>query len=349
MTAGRRALLAMSGTALAGLAAAAALLHFHESSKVSPTQPLPPMHTVCVGRLLIDVPSDMEPEGDVELYYGLGNDFQTAKLELVSVTAAKAEFESALGRRLADLTKDQDDSTPSKNMLAATRRLDEQTAFVLAHAEPVMHGYFLAEVLLLRGRSIGRLTRKVYNTEQPKNIEAELVELARRTVPFDDASRATKGTCLGPLLLEGGQDGEVFTVSLRSSRHPELSMQIMTNSIIAESDGGLLHRVDAKASLLASLGATGHTLRRGNAQVAGRPAQELIESAKDHDKTIRQFDVETSLVKPSSIAEPQVHIDMSMGGQLPSGDYVEPSLSESASVQLWDAVVKSVRVRPGSI
>ncbi len=148
-------------------------------------------------------------------------------------------------------------------------------------------------------------------------------------------------------MIDGGQDGEVFTVSMCSSRHPDVRLNIMVNSTIVEDDGGLLKRVDGKASLLASLGVTSHTLRRGKVSLSQRPAEKLIDSAKDNGKAIRQFDIETTLATPSSIAAPQIHVNMAMGGQVPDGEYVDASLPEGDRLALWDAIVKSVRVRPG--
>ncbi len=344
-----RPLIRNSAIALVAVVLAIMVFFHFTRQEVSSSEPVPKLHTVCVGRLLVDLPQDMEPDGDVELYYGLGRDFQTAKLEIVQLQADKPAFDTVVARRLATLTQDVQDATPSKNKLADTRRLDDRTTLILAHDEPVMHGYFLAEILFMRGGSIGRLTRHVYDKDNPKDIEARLIDLVGRINAVDDPLRAGKGTCLGSLLIDGDQDGEDFTLSMRSSRFPDVVVGIAINSMIAQDDGGLLKRVDGKQGVLAALGATGTTIRRGKTSISGRAAEELVTSVKEHGKVSRQFDAETLLLKPSTFEQPQIHVDMSMGGQVPNGDYVDPSWSEPAGLELWEAIVKSVRLRPGAI
>jgi hypothetical protein len=342
--------LSRGAAALVIVATVAAISVFFISQRhdVSPSQPLPAMRSHCIGRLLVDLPADIEPAGDVELYYGLGHDFKTVKFEPLKMQAAQPDFDAAVARRIAQLTEDGEDRTPSKNKLAATRRIDDRTALIRAHEDPVMQGYFTAEIIFLRGRTVGRLTQSVFKQDRPEDIEAHLLDIVGHVAPVADADHAGTGTCLGGVVIDAGQDGEVFTLGMRSSAHPDMVIEISSNSIVAEDDGGLLKRVDGKAPLLASLGVTSHTLRRGKVSLSQRPAEELIDSAKDHDKTVRLFDIETTLAKPSSFAAPQLHIHMSMGGQVPNGDYVDASLPEGDSLALWDAIVRSVRVRPGS-
>ncbi len=336
---------------IAVVAAVASIAAFHslQSHDVSNSDPLPSLHTVCVGRLLVDLPDDVEPDGDVELYYGLGRDFKTAKFEPIKRRATRHDFDAAVASRIATLSQEYAEGTPSHNLLASTRKLDEQSVLIVAHEEPFMKGFFRAEIIFMRGQSIARVTRQVYGHDRPADIEAKLIDLISRISAFDDPSRAGKGTCLGGMAIDAGQDGEDFTIAMRSSRLPSLRMGIAINSMIATGDGGLLHRVDSKAGDLAALGATGSTLRKGKTMIADRAAEELVSAAKDHDKVVRQFDAETVLLKPSTFAEPHIHVDMTLGGQVPGGDYVDPGMSEKDSIALWDAVIKSIRVRPGAV
>jgi hypothetical protein len=82
--------------------------------------------------------------------------------------------------------------------------------------------------------------------------------------------------------------------------------------------------------------------------LAGRPAEELVDAGQERGKTVRVFDAETLLTKPSSFAEPQIHVDMRMGGQIPGGEYIDPSFSEAEGLKIWDTVISSIRRRPGA-
>lgn len=338
----------VAALAIAAMVAAISVFFLSQRHDVLPSQPLPAMRDHCVGRLLIALPADVEPTGDVELYYGLGHDFKTVKFEPLKLDASQPDLDAAVARRIAQLTGDFEERTPSKNKLAATRKIDDRTVLILAHEEPVMQGYFVAEIVFMRGRTVGRLTQAVFKQDRPEDIEARLIDVATHITEVTDVDRIGKGTCLGGLLIDAGQDGEVFTLGMRSSRHPDVAIGLSSSSLLAEDDGGLLHRVDGKAGMLAALGATGKTVRRGKTTMAGRPAEELVEAVKDHGKEVRQFDAETLLSKPSTLTEPHMHLDMAMGGQVPGGDYVDPTFSEKDGLALWDAIVKSIRMRPGA-
>jgi hypothetical protein len=332
--------------------------HYFKSLDMTSTQPLPALRIVCVGRLLFDLPADIELKGDVELYYGLDKDFDTAMVKPLKEGVDQAAFEKIVAERIAELTQDYNASSASKNMLSGVRKIDDQTVMILAYTE--LPGTYVSEALIRRGQAVGIVKRDVYNnadmggrTDDPADIEAKVLALAQRiTAVGDDPARIGTGTCIGGLLIDADHDGEVFTLGARSSRHRDVTLGIDMNSIIAKSDGGMLARWDSKADMIDKLtrGAL-HTSRRGATTMASRPAEELLTYGRNTaGKLERTFNAETRLLKPSSFAEPQFHIDMHMGGQDPeTGAYVDPSFSEPDALELWDAILKSIRPRPGAI
>jgi len=338
-----------------GLLAALAFGAYLKNRDVTPTQALPPMRTVCIGRLLVDLPSDVEPDGYVTLYYGLDKDFDTAEVQTIDQGVDQAGFERIVAKRVAELAQDYDAKTPSKNRLAATRKIDDQTILVLAHDEAF--GAYMSEAWILRGRAVGSVKRHVYNNaefggrvDNPVDIEAKVLALAQHITAIGDPVKTGKGTCLGGMLINGDFDGEDFTVAAGNSRVADLRVGMAINSFIAKSDGGLLHRIDSKADMLAKAGYfTATFLRKGKTTIEGRPAEELVVEAKERGKLFRQFDAETLLLRPSSFGEAHIHMDMHMGGQVAGGEYVDPSFSQADSLQLWDAIIKSIRLRPGAL
>jgi len=166
-----------------------------------------------------------------------------------------------------------------------------------------------------------------------------------------DPEKAGKGTCLGPLLIDANQDGEWISVSGRSASHPDVDVDIHVNSLVAESDGGLLKRVEEKSGPMAKMGMLFKPIRKGNVVIAGRPGEEFLESDKDEQgKIFRLYNAETLITKPSTFLEPSFTFHLNMGGQLPDSDqYVDASFDEAQSLALWDYIIKSIRLRPGSI
>jgi len=79
-----------------------------------------------------------------------------------------------------------------------------------------------------------------------------------------------------------------------------------------------------------------------------RPGGELLIQGEDHGHVVRGFNAESLLMKPATFSTPLFAIDMSMGGQV-GPEYRDPSLSEPAALAIWDAIVKSIRLRPGAV
>ena len=312
-----------------------------------------PLRTICLGRYVIDVPVEIELRGDVELVYGLDKNFKTVRVEVLRSAGAAATFESEVAAQLAELTRDYDAATPSKNMLARQQRIDKDTVLVLGHQEPTMMGYYRVLVIARIGESIALFRADVFKQNKPEDIESRVLAVAGHTRYVPEARPQGKGTCIGPLIIDAGQDGERFNVGAKGTAHADLSLSFSINSMLAETDGGLFKRVDDKASVLTKLGAGGSTLRRGTITMAGRRAEELVDEYKEEGKAVRLFVAETLLMAPSTLSEPRVHIEMSIGGRIKAGEnkavFVDPSLGKAESMAVWDAVVRSVRLRPGSV
>jgi hypothetical protein len=298
----------------------------------------------------------MEVKGDVELFYGLTKDFETAEVWTVKQGASKADFDRIVRQRVAELERSPHGSSPTNNKLALMRSINEDAVLVRSYTEG---SALLAEVFLKRGQALAKLSRKIYRNDwatdgrvdDPEDIEAKLLALADRITPLGDPMTSGKGTCLGGLLINELHDGEKFSVYARSSQFPDVSFGLYSDSMVSKDDGGLLQRVDRKASDIAALGVKLVDIRRGKTQVAGRPAEELASYGKNSaGKISRQFDAETLMLGPSTFAQPLLHIDMSMGGQHPTtAEYADPSFTEADSLKLWDAIIKSIRVRPGAV
>ena len=194
-----------------------------------------------------------------------------------------------------------------------------------------------------------RVTAQSFSEDQLKAVEASAMSVVNRTVFVSDPAKAGRGTCLGPLLIDAGQDGEWFTVSFKSKRMPDVLIEFSSNSLLAESDGGLLSRRAGKQSLLDKIGLRSDIIRRGKISIAGRAGEEILEKGKQHGKVMRLLTAEALLLKPATFTQPSFAISMTMGGQLQSGEYVDASMSEPDAIATWDAIIKSIRVRPGAI
>ena len=332
---------------------ASLLLGCNESSrKTSMTLPpdLEKVTTVCIGRYLVDLPEVFVPTAATyaQLYYGLDKNFRTVDVSAPALAGDQAAFDTVVARRVQDLTSSFHSSSASKNMLAANRRLDDGSRLLRAYTSGDSTSTFKAELYTRKGPATALFAREVYEHENGDAVEASLIKIAQATSPIARGNPPGRGTCIGPLLVDAGQDAEILHPSFHGSQYPDVSISIDMNSVVAKSDGGLFARVDAKAGMVARFVLRSDTLRKDRMSIGGRPAEEILETGKDREKVVRSFTAETVLSAPSTLAQPLIAIDMTMGGQV-NDDYRDASLSDAQALLLWDAIVKSIRPRPGAL
>lgn len=334
------------------LALAASIAGCNRSQKDSPLDDSSPkltMRTHCVGRFLIDLPNEFKQTNtsDAELFYGLGKDYRTVNVQAVELKDSEPSTESLVKKRVAELVAQDHLKSPSKNMLAGQRKIDEETTLIRAYDSPDMLEYLKVELFAKRGEAVGRFRDDVYKTDRPDDIEARLLQIAQRTkaqgkLPQD------RGTCLDPLVIDAGQDGEALRVSFRAERWPAVVIQLRTNSMPAKSDGGLLSRWNRNSGMLGKLDFKSNTLRSGKVTIANMAAEELLSKGEERGLVVRGFAAETLLTKPATLSEPWLALSLDMGGQTESGEYRAAPWSDDESTAIWDAVTKSLRLRPGA-
>jgi Tle cognate immunity protein 4 C-terminal domain len=312
---------------------------------------LPDMRTHCVGRFLIDLPSALEKTsgGDVELIYGLDRNFRKVQVIEPVVGGSSSSFNGLIAGRVAELLKQTHFSSSSGNMLALRSTVRENVVLIRAYANADMTDAFKSELFAAVQAATAVVSTKVYSNDKPEDREASLLKVLEGTSYMATPDRAGKGTCLGSLLIDAKQDGEVFKLTFRSKTLKDVVVAVSMNSLVEKSDGGLLQRWDSKAGMLSKLNFSSSTLRRGKVTIAGRPGEELLSKGKEQGHVVRGFTAEVLRPKAATFGEPSFSIDMNMGGQVDSADYVDATWSDKEALAIWDAILKSIRPRPGAL
>jgi Tle cognate immunity protein 4 C-terminal domain len=315
------------------------------------TASTPATRAHCVGRFLIELPTALEQTAgsDVELIYGLDKNFRKIQVRAPSVIGERPAFDKAVLMRVSELTKKTHFESVSKNMLASRTEMRPGAVLVRAYKSPDLLDSFQSELFAQIGQATGTFVTRVFGGDKPEELESNLLKAVDRTTYLSDPNQQGRGACLGPLLIDAKQDGEVFTVSFRSKVLKDVLVNINMNSLVEESDGGLLKRWDSKAGMLRALDFSSSTLRRGKIVIAGRPGEELLTKGKEQDRVVRQFTAEVLRTTPATFAAPALSISMSMGGQINSSEYVDATWSEKEAIAIWDSIVKSIRLRPGAL
>jgi hypothetical protein len=314
-----------------------------------------PTTTHGIGRFLIDLPQHFKllPNSSIELTFRKTEGFTKVNALAVRTAGATPTFSSVVANRINELRASYHRHSESKSNFISMRRLgDDVGSPALVRS---FHGgltdVFVCEVFVEGSETVTLLAKRASTQpgrETPDAVERQLIEIATRLRGVDPATATEAGVCLGKALFNSTHDGEYVSISFRSTLWPECLFRVTSRSLLNELDGGLLKRVDSNAALLATMGFRSNVLRRGATTLGGSPAEEILETGKDRDKTVRTFMSEVVLKTPATFAKPQLTLMCSMGGQVES-EYVEPKLSDKDSVALWDAVRTSVRPRAGAI
>jgi hypothetical protein len=315
------------------------------------TVTIPATRTHCVGRFLVELPTVLEqtPGSDVELIYGLDKDFRKIQVRAPVQVGQSVAFNKTIQLRVSELTGRAHFESASKNMLALQKDLRPGAVLVRAYKSPHLLDSFQSELFAQFGPATGTFVTRVFGGGKPEEPESSLLKAVDRTAYMSTPDQAGRGACLGPLLIDAQQDGEVLTLSFRSKSLKDVLVNVNMNSLVEESDGGLLKRWDSKAGMLGALDFSSSTLRRGKVSIAGRPGEELLIKGKEQGHVVRQFSAEVLRPAAATFAAPAFSISMSMGGQVDSRDYVDATWSDKEAMAIWDAILKSVRLRPGAI
>jgi hypothetical protein len=314
-----------------------------------------PTTTHGIGRFLIDLPEHFQllPNSSIELTFGKTKDFTKVNALAVRTAGTSPSFSSVVANRINALRASYHRHAASKSDFISMRRLgDDVGSPVLVRSfSGGLTDAFKHEIFVEGGESITVLVRETYTpkvTVPSDAAESQLIEIATSLRSVDPSSATAPGICLGKALFNSTHDGEYVSISFRSTLWPECLFTVTSRSMLNELDGGLLKRVDSNAALLATMGFRSSVLRRGTTTLGGAPAEEILETGKDRDKTVRSFMGEVVLKTPATFAKPLLTLVCKMGGQVAS-EYVEPTLSDKDSVALWDAVRSSVRLRVGAV
>jgi hypothetical protein len=314
-----------------------------------------PPNTHGIGRFLIDLPEHFQllPNSSIELTFGKTKDFTKVNALAVRTAGTSPPFSSVVANRINALRGSYHPHSESKSDFIAMRRLSDDVGspVIVRSFYGGLTDVFVCEVFVEGGETVTLLSRRASTQpgrEAPDAVERQLIEIASGLRGVDPSTATAPGICLGKALFNSTHDGEYVSISFRSTLWPECLFTVTSRSMLNELDGGLLKRVDSNAALLATMGFRASVLRRGATTLGGAPAEEILETGKDRDKTVRSFMGEVLLKTPATFAKPLLTLVCKMGGQVGS-EYVEPTLSDKDSVALWDAVRSSVRPRAGAV
>ncbi|SAL76397.1 hypothetical protein AWB67_04919 [Caballeronia terrestris] len=315
------------------------------------------MKTVCVGRFVMDVPRDMKVLGRVELSFGLDESFNTVDVEIESLDSTIEAMRAKASTEAERIKSDQNWST-KKSMLLDYQVIDDRTIYLRQYDDIGSPSASKHALLVLVGSTQLRLTAESYEgvpdagryepggvTELPEQVAARMLKVAKQIRSYDDAEKAGPGFCLGPVVIDSNQDEEHADIDYMMDRHPDLLLNVYNKALLPDQPDELL----AKRVRIADGRSDMHMLRNRDTTLGGMEAHEaVVRMTDEHDNMLLRFVAESMRARPA-LSRPYLSINLGTGGRLGTGDYVSSSLTPNEGIGLWDAIVKSIRLRPNAV
>lgn len=317
-----------------------------EKNKVNELTQDMKMH--CVGRYLIDLPKGFEltMHNYVTLTYGLGKDFKTAEVELISTGTTPALFKAAVLKRRAEIASETN-RVVNASMLAYEKEISSTKFLLRAYDSAGLAQYHKIELHLLVGDTYVLLKAPSFDNEFAP-VEARLSKLATQISPVQGAIPTTKGYCLGSILINADHDQEQVDASFKDPEHRDLRFGISMNALTGTETPTLLGRSSAANPLYKILLTAGQTtLRKGVTKLGEMHAEEVLDRLKLEERVSLEFRAEAIRPVPS-FAQPALDIVLNLGEE-DEGKRLSSSLTDQEAMGVWDAIIKSVRLRPGTL
>lgn len=305
------------------------------------------MKTVCVGRLLIDLPESAQVTMKMANLDGFEVTWQaeTAKDFAQWITDRERELGSAanmLGRKNIELSKDVQGAGASGKILVHSRyrgyevRSEQRIYFETVTIEGHVNQDGVTFSFYTEGDDPDRIAVAM-------SLMKQLVRLKKGSLP------SAPGFCLDGALIADPFDSkrhESVTIFAVLPGYPDVTLAFWTNTGL-HSGPGLIERDEAATDALTR--ARSRTLRSGARTISGFAGEELgIKTTELNFSTNFSFAWETGGSKNDAFV-PRLLLELDTGvNRRTGGKPVQSSLNEDSVLRLWDRISSSVRVRPTS-
>lgn len=322
------------------LSAALLLLMLPGLAAAAPDTRRSTMKTLCLGRHLVEVPSDSELKIGYEYAGGpvvtQRNVDRDRFLDLVAEQERrlKATQHRAGGTMLVQRAEPTADSVLLTSWSSPTsRRIHAQDFYLHVPAQRVLYHFTgQSDETRLQGavdyyRTLGGAVRYRDAAEIPKEA----------------------GFCIDSGFIARNKLGkEGFTAGIRARAYPSVSMTL-TAYVTGKPDADLLTRVGNVPPGYAKAAAQMKPLRRGQEDIGPFRGQELLVRADAEGKRSYEFLWETQ-GKANSLGFPFISLELSTTGKSDAkGKIVDaPFKSDEEAIGYWDSVLKTLRLRPGA-
>lgn len=310
------------------------------------------MKTVCVGRMLIDLPD----EARVELYRA-----EISGLGIDAFAESSEAFQKRLAAREAEIRAKPDYRGGQNNMEAVrdVRTENQLAGRVFIHGRNVTEGNasdgFTTEHFHYEGVDVEALVHaggisidigaKDYDPKLIGNLSrliAQLVPNPNNHIPREP------GFCLDRAYVRDpppAAENEQITLAAKFPSYPDLGFHFETTAGLKPDPRGLVERNAAsRGRLPAILNMRVTDLRAAPRTIGGLRGDEVAQRViEDNFAIVYGFEWEVNGIQ-DTVYVPTLRLTMVTGRG--RGEPVASTLSQPAALALWDRIASSIRVRP---
>jgi len=334
------------------------------------------MRTWALGRGLIDLPANWTGGGDVKLYYGLGADHSSVEVRVLGEGVTQQRFDAALNERSHRIAAIKNYKLSDVPMLVSAVRLSPQSVTLQYFESTELPDTFVHEFHLLVDDAYIMLRAESYDGETAP-VEARLLKLSKEIFKVAPEN-AGAGFALGPIVIRSHHDQEIASFDF-SPPASDVSLSIYINALSPDDDERLHVRTPKDTQIF--LAGDYENLRAGKITLAEMQAEESLIGFSDDTHRQILFVSENYRADPS-LSRPAMSLRLSAGGmktgpddpnepedlvrwtlpqfankgydlplwqQPASPEPVNPSLTDYEAMAVWDAILKSVRIRYGAV
>ena len=372
----RRLIIVFVCLVLGSLTACTALKQPSEKEKRNVSEMTSNMRTWALGRGLIDLPANWSGGGDVKLYYGLGADHASVEVRVLGEGVTRERFDAAIRERASRIAAVKNDEMNDIPMLVSARADTPQSAMLQYYMRKTQRQTFVHELHLLVDDAYVMLRADSFKGNTAP-VEARLSKLSREIFKIAP-EKAGAGFALGPIVIRSHHDQEIASFEF-SPPASDISLEIYINALSPSQTKSIKTRTEEGARVF--LAGDYENLRTKKITLAGMSAEESLIGFSDDTHRQLLFGAENYREDPS-LSRPSMNFRMSAGGMKaePSGpdepedlvrwtlpefankgyelplwqqpaspEPVNPSLTDYEAMAVWDAILKSVRIRYGSV
>lgn len=297
--------------------------------------------TYCLGRYLMDLPSDAQvrasytfARGDVRTYRNVSADqFET------QVAGREAELKQTPHIQGGGMFVERTDLAQGRVVLTSwssptSRYLYQYERFIHLEPERVLY--------VLSGQ--GDADKAAGSLGYSRSLAETVRFRAPGEIPVEP------GFCIDSGLIQRSKlNREEVTADVRLPGYPSVTLTFMSY-VTGSPDRDLLRRASTIPPGYEEVAARMQTLRRGNRDLGQVKGQELLVRGDGEGKKAYEFLWE-SQGRPDSLEYPFLSLQLSTTGESDEeGEVIDaPFGSNEEVIDLWDAILESLRLRPGAV